>query len=225
MTVSVGGFDATEGRLSASTLLLNAGNNWTATLGVTGINDRDVDGAVSYALGLSAAGLGPLTLTVTNADNDSGPISGGTSTTTTTPTKGGGAKATANAAAPTSLLFDDGSTLTVTETGKSPNFTANWVWQFTGLSAGDYRVQLDASSNGEAFRFQYSTDSAVTWKAFDGAPASATLWNGDFLATGVGSSLAIRLTDAVPTGDSVRSSFLVDLLTISPVQSADVVLL
>lgn len=218
--VSVGGLDASEGKLSASSLLLNAANNWTATLGVTGINDRDADGSVTYNLALAAAGFDTLAVKVTNTDNDIAPTSGGSSG-SSGGASGGGKKGSAKAlvqnATVAELAADDGVSATLTEAGRRSGFNLEWRWEFTGLTGGDHRLQVDASSNGEAFRLQYSTDGAATWKAFDGAPASAATWFGDYLATGVGSSLWVRLVDTdQSSADTVKSSFAMDLLTLTP---------
>ena len=218
--VGVTGLDTTEGSLSASSLLLNATNNWTATLRVSGRDDREADGAVAYSLSLGATGLGSVTVQVINADNDITPTSSGTAFKSGTTTSGGGGKKTSRSpegAVVATLAADDGSALTITESGRSPNFNQEWRWEFAGLSAGDHRLQVDASSAGEAFRLEYSTDGAVSWRSFAGAPGNATAWNGDFLATGVSNSLWVRLVDAVRSNDSTRDSFVVDLLTLAPV--------
>jgi len=143
--VSVSGLDATEGSLAAPTLLLNAANNWTATLGVTGRDDRDADGAVTYALTLAANGIAPVSLQVTNADDDITPVDAGSAFTGGTTTSGGGGKKPARvvqAAADPALAADDGIALTLTETGKNPNFSLEWRWQFTGLAGGDQMLHV-----------------------------------------------------------------------------------
>ena len=216
--VTVGGLDATEGALSATTLLLNAANNWTATLGVTGVNDRDADGTQSYQLGFSASGLGTVYATVGNLDNDIGPASVGSTPTTTvrkTATTGKVAATSVTGTAP-ALSADDGVVLKIAEGGSSTSYTAEWRWQFNLPTAGNATLHVDATSTGEAFRFEYSTDSGASWKGFQGAPANAAAWNGDYLLSGAGTSVLVRLIDAVRSGDSVRDSFSVDLLTVTP---------
>ncbi len=219
VSVDITGLDATEGRLTATKVLLNAANNWTASVGVTGVNDRDADGAITYTLQAAASGATSAALQVTNLDNDVGAGSGqvigqaagrkGTSTQTT------------SSVSVTATQKDDGTNQTVTETGSKPNFVAEARWQFSGLSAGDYRVQVDAQAAREQFVLQYSVDGGTSWKSFAGAPASSLTWAGDFLATGVGSSLWVRAMDVLRTSDSTKDSILVDLLTVSQAVAGD----
>ena len=211
LTVTVGGLDATEGLLSATSLVLNAANNWTATLGVTGLNDRDIDGAQKYTLALSAPGAATVSLAVTNADDDRAAAAVGAA-----PTLTGATKPSATSATLANLATDNGTAMKITEGLFGGSAYAEWRWQFARLPGGDMQVQIDASSAGEAFRFEYSTDNAGTWQAFAGG-ADATRWNGDYLAAGAGTTLWVRLVDALRSADAVRDAFLVDLLTVAPV--------
>ena len=217
ITVSIAGLDATEGRLSASGLLLNAANNWTATLGVTGVNDRDVDGSQKYGLSLSAPGVAAVSLAVINADDDRAPATQGAA-----PSLTGATRPQATDAVRTNLTTDNGAGMKIAEGAMGGSAYAEWRWQFNSLPAGDKQVQIDASSTGEAFRFEYSTDNTATWKAFAGT-TSATSWNGAYAATGAGSSLWVRLMDAVSAGDAARDTFTVDLLTVAPIPSMAII--
>ncbi len=214
ITAQISGLDATEGRLSASSVKLNAANNWTASLTVTGVNDRDADGNIAYTLQASAAGATGASLQVTNLDNDIGAALGQV----VSQSAAKGAKTTTQTATNVSVaatLKDDGINQTITETGAKPNFVAEARWHFTGLTGGTYKVQADAWSSREQFALQYSVDNAATWLSFAGAPASALTWNGDYLATGVGSSLWVRAVDVLRTNDSTKDTIQVDLLTIT----------
>jgi len=213
VAVQVTGLDATEGRLSASTVLLNAANNWTATLAVTGVNDRDADGSIAYTLQAAASGATAASLQVTNLDNDLGAGSG--QVISQAAGRKGGLTQTTSTVPVTATQKDDGTNQTVTETGSKPNLTAEARWQFSGLAAGDYRVQVDAQAAREQFALQYSVDGAATWKGFAGAPAASLSWAGDFLATGVGNSLWVRALDVLRTSDSTRDTIQVDLMTVS----------
>jgi hypothetical protein len=219
VSVDITGLDVTEGRLSASKVLLNAANNWTASLTVTGVNDRDADGAVTYTLQASAAGATAASLQVTNLDNDIGASAG--QVMASVPGKKGGTTQSATSVSVSATLVDDGVSQTVTETGSKPNFTAEARWLFSGLAAGDYRVQADATSAREQFVLQYSVDDAATWKTFAGAPAAALAWTGDYLATGVGSALWVRALDVAQTNDNTKDTILVDLLTVCLVTPGD----
>jgi hypothetical protein len=213
--VTVGGLDATEGALSATSLLLTAANDWTATLGVTGVNDIAIDRTQTYALSLSATGVAPVTVAVSNLDDDRAPAAVGSA-----PTLAGATRSSASGATITNLSTDNGVAMKLTEGLAGGSAYAEWRWQFTKLTPGDMQVQIDASSAGEAFRFEYSTDNALSWRGFDTPAPDATAWSGAYLATGVGATLWVRLMDATPVGDAVRDAFLIDMLTVAPVPVA-----
>ncbi len=215
LIVSIDGLDATEGSLSSPTLVLNAANNWTATLAVTGTDDRDVDGAQDYGLNLSAPGLATVAIAVNNADDDIAPDGIGTSVLTngrrTTIVDGG---------ADGLLAAKDGAALVLQEGGASPTSILAWTWSFSGLGPGDHRLQIDASSTGEAFRFITSVDGGASWLALRDAGRVipfADTWDGSFLVTGITDSLLVRIVDQNRTTDTGRDSFTVDLLTLEPV--------
>jgi hypothetical protein len=211
VAVQIAGLDATEGSLSFTSFLLNAGNNWSASLQVSGRNDRDADGTVSYTLEAAAAGAIRASLQVSNLDNDIAP---GSATTVSTNRNGALSQ---NSVSPSPVGADDGVAQSVTEGGSKSSLSAEARWQFTNLSAGDWRVQVDASAAREQFRFEFSTDNALSWRSFTGAPSSALNWTGDLVATGVGGTLWVRAIDVVRSGDNQRDTITVDLLTLAPV--------
>lgn len=213
VTVQISGLDATEGRLSANSVVLNAANDWTTTLSVTGVNDRDADGAITYILQASASGATGATIQVTNLDND---IGAAVAQVMAAPvTRKGVTTQTANNVSAANTHRDDGVTQTITEVGSKGSFNAEARWQFTGLSGGTYVVQADAWSSREQFALQYSVDNAATWLSFAGAPASALAWNGNYTASGVGSTLWVRAVDVLRSNDSTKDTIQVDLLTIT----------
>jgi len=207
VTVNITGADPTEETLAATSVVLSAANNWTATLTATGLQDRDVDGSVTSTLTIGAQGLAPISVTVTNGgDDDRAAVSAGAAA--------GGRPATASNATLAAISADDGNAMTISEGGNRGSYAAEWRWQFSGLS-GDQIVQADVTSAREAFRLEYSVDNAASWKAFAGAPTSATAWTGNYAATGAGSALWVRLLDASQTSDNQRDNFVVDLLTVT----------
>lgn len=207
--VQLSGVTSTVASLSASEVLLNAANNWTAAVSVAGIDNRDADGTRSFTLQATSDVAPAVSVAVSVQNNDVAPISGGKihGTYSTTP---GVASASSGI-----LQSDNGGYMTIREGMTADGAGIDFRWQFTKLAAGDKLVQIDAWSNVEAFRFDYSTDDGVTWKSFDNAPASALAWNGTWLATGVGTSLTVRVTDTQVTGDTVRDTMMFDLLTIA----------
>ncbi len=74
VSFSVGGVDGTEGILSGG-VILNEQNNWTSVITVAGVNDRDDDGNVAYQLNFTTDLYGQQQVTVINADNDITPTS------------------------------------------------------------------------------------------------------------------------------------------------------
>lgn len=212
--VHLGGANPAMAALSASDLLLNAANNWTAVVGVAGLDNRDVDGTKSFTLQATSDAAPAISIGVTLQDNDIAPINGG---------KAFGTYSTApgvNSASTMILSSDNASHMTLREGMTADGAGIDYRWQFNKLTAGDKLVQIDAWSNVEAFRFEYSTDGAATWQSFDGAPASALAWNGAWLATGVGTSLVVRVVDAVIAGDTVRDTMMFDLLTVTNAPTA-----
>ncbi|WP_137176901.1 zinc-dependent metalloprotease family protein [Roseomonas sp. AR75] len=210
VTVSIDGLNLSEGKLlTASQIVLSAANNWTAEIGVSGINDRDADGDATYSLQMTASGFGSQTVSITNADDDDSATGAGKVFGTYATRGGVSGQSIANQAA------DDGKVTSWRE-GIFSNGTAGTDirWEFTGLTAGDKVVQVDAWSSAELFRVEYSTDDGATWKLFAGATTGALAWSGDFVATGVGTNLWVRLVDTVRT-DTVADIISVDLLTVS----------
>lgn len=208
--VGVTGLDATEGSLSAASLLLNAANGWTATLRVTGRDDREADGDGGYALGFEAAGLARVSVTVANLDDDIAPDNLGTA----------GIRSTSLSAAPqaSTLALDDGNALVLSEglNGAGTTYMLGWRWQFGSLAPGDYAVQLEARSSGEEMRIGYSVDGGASWMRFPEATRKSAVWDGSFTAQGVTDSLIVRLFDTLRTGDAVADTVTVDLLTLAP---------
>jgi len=209
VSVRVAGLDAAEGALTATTVLLNAGNGWTATIGVAGRNDTRNDGDVGYQLQLGADGLTGTSVSVVNVDNDDAPLGPGAA-------QGSYKKAPtiANGTA-AALAADDGNAVTLGEGTMGSAYRLEWRWRFSGLEAGDNIVHLDAAGGKEAFKMQYSTDGA-TWRDFAGRGGFATAWAGDFLAAdvGAGGDLWLRLLDGAQSADRTRDTFLVDLMTV-----------
>ncbi|PWS34035.1 hypothetical protein DFH01_27275 [Falsiroseomonas bella] len=212
ITVQVSGLDPAEGSLSATSLLLNAANGWTANLGIAGPDDDNANGDGLYTLTLAAAGLQSVTIAVTNEDNDLSATSGGRffGTYITTPNVNNATISAQRAVDSFFTTLREG----VTTTGAGIDFR----WQFTDLAAGDKVMQVVANSGVEAFRFEYSADDGATWQRFLDAPDAALSWSGEFIATGVGSTLWVRLVDAVMAGDTVRDTVTINLMTVSDAQ-------
>jgi hypothetical protein len=210
IVVTIAGLNAAQGELSATSLVLNAGNGWSAALGVTGIDDRDVDGDARYTLTFAAEGLASVTAAVTHLDDDVSAASGGSiiGSYSTAPT-------TFNATV-RSQAADDGSFFASFREGFGAAGAGIEIrWQFADLTPGDQVLQLDARSGAELFRFEYSVDDGTTWQRFDGAPDSALRWSGDFVAQDAGEALWVRLLDVNVAGDTTRDSFIIDLLTLT----------
>jgi hypothetical protein len=210
IVVTIGGLNAAQGALSAASLVLNAANGWSAALGVTGIDDSDVDGDARYTLAFAAEGLAPVAVAVTHLDDDISAASGGTifGSYATAPT-------TFNATI-RSQAADDGSFFASFREGFGATGAGIEIrWQFEDLTPGDHVLQLDARSGAELFRFEHSVDAGATWRRFDGAPESALRWNGDFVAQDVGEALWVRLLDVNVAGDTTRDAFIIDLLTLT----------
>jgi hypothetical protein len=208
VVVGISGLNAAEGLLSASSITLNAANNWTADLAVTGVDDDDADGDATYTLTFAATGYESIALGVTNMDDDRTATNGGKAFGTYTTAVG------VNNATVTAQSSDGGSWTGIREGVTAAGATVEFRWQFANLAQGDKVVQLDASSTTEAIRFQYSAD-GIAWQDFVGAPGAALVWSGEFLATGVGATMWVRMTDTVVAGDATRDLFVVDLLTVS----------
>ncbi|MDO9714404.1 zinc-dependent metalloprotease family protein, partial [Paracraurococcus lichenis] len=199
--------------LSASQLTLSAANNWTASVTLASIEDRDAAGNKAFTLLASSGGVAPnLSTAGTLLDNDIAPASGGNTygTYTIAPTV---SNATVSSIAMDNLGASTTDVLTLGEGMTTAGATIDYRWTFTNLTAGDKLLQVDAWSGGEAFRLVYSTDDAVTWKAFDAPDAPA--WKGSYLATGVGSSLWVKLVDTSITDDATVDTVTVDLLTLT----------
>jgi hypothetical protein len=208
--VSVTGANPAKGALSSSEVLLNALNGWTATVGVTGVEDRNADADVAYALQLAASGFATQTVTVTNANDDvsaltAGTIAGSYSTRPNT-----------NNATLAVQAADDGKVTTWREGFLSDGSAGIELrWEFAGLTAGNKLVQVDAWSSVEQFRFEYSVDDAATWRTFEGAAEGSLRWNTDLVATDVGSNLWVRLVDTVRT-DVTNETISLDFITVAP---------
>lgn len=210
--VTISGLNANEGALSAGTLLLNAANSWTANLAITGVDDEAADGSAAYTLTLAAAGLPEASVTVTNLDDDLAATNGGkpygqylVSPSVVGATKG-------------AQFALDSRFTTLREGVTADGATIDFRWQFVNLAPGDKVMQVVANSTTEAFRFEYSADNGTTWQRFMDAPDSALSWDGEFIATGVGSVMWVRLVDAVVQGDTVRDTIIVNLFTMSDAQ-------
>jgi hypothetical protein len=212
IAVQVTGLDPVEGTLSATSLLLNAANGWTANLAISGTDDDNANGDGVYTLTLAAAGLPSIAIAVTNEDDDLSATSGGRffGTYITTPNVNAATVSAQRALDTFFTTLREG----VTTTGAGIDFR----WQFTDLAAGDKVVQVVANSTVEAFRFEYSADDGATWERFLDAPDAALSWAGEFIATGVGSTLWVRLVDAVVAGDAVRDTVTINLMTVSDAQ-------
>lgn len=207
VTITVG--NPGEGRVSQPEIVLNAANNWTATVQLTGIDDRARDGDTTYSVLVSTPGSEATTIAVTTRDNDLLPATTGTAFGSYM-MQPAVQNATLNA-----LSRDDGTALSLREGLTPRGASLEWRWQFNGLAPGDKLLQARAWSDTETFRLEVSTDNAATWRALAGAPAASTSWDGAWLATGVGSSLLVRLIDNAVSGDNRRDTFFVDLLTLA----------
>lgn len=212
--VQLGGLEGREGSLSATSLLLTAANDWTAEVTITGRDDRDADGDAVYTLRAEAAGAVGASLAVTNLDDDRGAVQAVAYTVSTNAR--GVTKVTQTALDVAATRADDGQALRILESGGSPNFAIDARWKFEGLAAGNWRVQVDASSPKELFRLEYSVDGGQSWQGFAGAPASALAWDGSWVAVGVVDTLWVRVVDVLREGDSTRNAVNLDLLTIAP---------
>jgi hypothetical protein len=216
IVVNVTGLDATEGSLSATSLVLNALNGWAADLTVTGRGDRDADGAVSYALQVAAAGATGTSVMVVNANNDIAVSDIGSAW-----TADGRRLATATNASVAVLSADDGNAMRITEGGSKGSFATEWRFQFAGVTAGTaYKLQADVTST-ESFTLDVYDASQAKWVALGTAGLS---WTGDYTLSATAGTLQVRVSDAVRTSDSTRSDILVDLLTLVSVAQADQIL-
>ena len=213
IVVTISGLDTTEGKLGANTIVLNAANNYSSNVVVTGVNDGERDGAQSYTLQLAAQGYNTASLTVTNADNDLTPIAIGAGSLLykKAPTVSGSTNA---------LALDDGTSMTINEGQVGTNYRLIYTWKFDGLNAGNDILHLDASSAREGFLFQVSTDNGTTWSALGGQTTASTSWKGDYSIANAGSSLQVRVVDGITSGDSRRDSIAIDLLTVEDTTSA-----
>jgi hypothetical protein len=209
IAVDITGTPAGKASLSASQVFLTAANNWTATVGVISQADRDVGTDVAYALQLATEALGTLSVGVTSKENDLSAKSGGIVVGSYTTKPGLNVNTVANQA-------KDDAKATVVREGMLSSGEAGIElrWEFTKLTAGNKLVQVDAWSTVEQFRLEYSVDNAATWLGFAGAPSSSLKWQGDFVASGVSSNLWVRLVDTVRSGDVVRDTISIDLLTL-----------
>jgi hypothetical protein len=208
--VTIAGLKATEGSLSATTVLLTAANGYSADVVVTGLDDQNADGDASYTLTLTADGFDPLTVAVTNEDDDATATSGGRVYGTYLVAPG------VNNATVRAQTADDNNQFTTLREGQLADGAGiDFRWQFTGLAPGVKSVQMEVWSGVEAFRMQYSGDNGLTWRDFEAAPDSALRWDGHFFTDDVGTSLWVRLTDAVTVSDLTRDTILIDLLTVS----------
>lgn len=210
VTVQISGLDATEGKLGATSLVLTRASGFSADVVLTGVNDRDDDGNGAYGLSLTSSAFGSATVDVTNLDNDFATASAGARGTSFGTWKKAPTAASATLA---SLAKDDGASMTLTEGLIGRNAQLEWQWQFTGLSAGNKVVHLDATAASEAMTFQYSTN-GTSWQNIDGGSAAHTSWVGDYNVAATGSTLWVRVIDSITTGDASRSTVSIDVLTI-----------
>lgn len=209
VVVNISGAPSGLASLSASQVLLSAATDWEATVLVSSLDDWSVLGNSSYTLDLAADGIGSLSVGVSVIENDKAAASSGRQHGSYT--KG----ITSQNNTVSAISKDDGKVATLYEGVFSDGTTGiEYRWQFTKLTAGTKQVQIDAYSAAEAFRFEYSVDNAATWRSFGDGPGNSRTWNGDFTATGVGTNLWVRLVDAVRSGDTVRDSFSIDVLTV-----------
>jgi hypothetical protein len=196
--------------LSASSLVLNQANNWSASFSVTGRGDRDADGNVAYTLQVGGAGVTGTSIAVTNASNDLAVSGIGNGV-----TPDGRRLPTASNASITALSADDGNAMRIQEGGAKNSYNLEWRWAFNGLTAGgNYLLQTDITGS-EAFKLEWLNGS--TWTSL----GQGTAFGGSYAVAPTGTSLSVRVTDVTKTGDSVRSDVLVDLLTLAPATPAD----
>lgn len=215
VAVQITGHDGTEGALSESTYVLTRENGWTTDVALVGLNDREDDGDVAYALNVSAGGFGSASLSVVNLDNDALPA-------TTGARFGTYAKApSAWNAKLAALAADDGKAMTLTEGTSGGSATIEWRWHFDNQTPGTKVVHLDAASPDEAVRFEYSND-GMAWTSLDPNGTADTLWAGDYEIASEAPTLWIRLVDAGAANDSARSTISIDLLTIENASSASI---
>jgi len=209
VTVAIAGLDPTEGTLGLTEILLTRASGYSATVNIGGLNDRDDDGSAGYVLSLSAGAFGSAEVAVTNLDNDIATASVGARGMSL----GAWKKApTASNATLAALAADDGVAMTISEGAIGSVQRLEWQWQFTGLTAGQKVLHLDAEAAQEAMFFQYSTNGS-TWTTLGGG-AARTDWEGDFTLDVTGSSLWIRVVDSLTTTDKTRSSVSIDVLTL-----------
>ena len=148
--------DRSEGACPAANL--NEQNNWTSVITVAGVNDRDDDGNVAYQLNFTTDSYGQQQVTVINADNDVTPGSIG-------------ARSGAYKAAPTvtgtiaGLAIDGGEVVAIKEgIAKTGGYAVvDWRWTFSNLTAGDYKLHLDATSDGEEMSSISRRMAAASW--------------------------------------------------------------
>jgi hypothetical protein len=210
IVVDISGAPAGRASLSASQVVLNAANDWTAEIGVISQGDRDVGTDISYTLQVATADLGTHSVAITSKENDVG-FRSGSAKAVGTYTKGLVWQNTTGSA----FGKDDGVVGTIWEgILASGGAGLEARWEFSKLTAGNKQLQLDVWSDKETFRFEYSVDNALTWRGFADGPGNSTAWKGDFIATGVTSNLWVRLVDAVRDGDTVRDAIRIDLMTL-----------
>ncbi len=204
VSFTVGGLDGTEGALTGS-YVLNEQNNWTSVISVAGLNDRDDDGNIAYQLNFATDLFGQQQVTVINADNDVTPTSIGA--------RSGNYKGAPSVTGTIAGLASDGGDVVSIKEGiaKTGGYAAvEWRWTFSNLTAGDYKLHLDAASDGEAMQFDFTTNGGTSWTKLQAGTAIA----GDLDVVGIATSLMVRLVDLDRAGDTTKSTFTIDMLTL-----------
>ncbi|MGG5818621.1 zinc-dependent metalloprotease family protein [Falsiroseomonas sp. HW251] len=220
IALQITGLDATEGTLSSNQLTLTATgtpNVYAGSFTITGRDDRDDDGNVAYNLLVSGAGLPGLQIAVTNQDDEAAPNGIGAAV-AVDPRR----PATSSGATLSSLQFDDGVAMRITEGGAKGAYSLEWRYQFSGLAVGSYTLQSDAAGGAEAMRLQTAVLAAGA------TPGTGTSWttlaglSGDYGVTigAANSTLWVRFVDTVRSSDGTKDVLSVDLLTLEPVAAA-----
>lgn len=204
VAVAVAGLDPTESQALADALVLNAGNGWSATLQLLGVDDRDLDGPQVQTLSFAAPGLNAIGVDVTTRDDE-------IAATTYTRNAGGAVGLAA-------FAVEDGVGVTTTEKLTAGGaYVIDQRWGFEGLAAGDYRVHLTGSTS-EEMRLMRSLDGGLSFAAVrraDGTAVAATAWDDDYTVPGVTDRLMLRLVDWRGVADAVQDSVTIDLMTIA----------
>ncbi|ABS27125.1 Calx-beta domain-containing protein [Anaeromyxobacter sp. Fw109-5] len=226
VVVALSSSDTTEGTVAPATVTFTAGNwNSAQTVTVTGVDDAVVDGAIAYAVNLSATSTDPGyggrigSVSATNNDNDAAGITVGTPSATSTSEAGTSATFTVVLTSePTSAVTVPVSSTDTTEGTVAPAtlvFTAtNWNAPQTVTVTG---VDDPAVDGDQTYRAAIGPATSADPGYAGSDPADLTFTNTDNDAAGLVASPATGLTTTEAGGSA---SF---QLSLSSQPSADVV--